>query len=259
MKNLILTLMLVITICSCVSDRDKKWKLAWSDEFDYHGLPDTAKWSYEEGFVRNSEAQYYTANRSENARVENGKLIIEARRDFFHDSAYSSASINTYKKAEFQYGRIEMKAKLPYGNGVWPAFWTLGTNIPEVDWPTCGELDIMEYVGFDTLSIHANIHTEAYNHVLGTNKGNRITTDKPWENFHIYAAEWYKDRIDFYLDTTKYFTFTNEGTGNAVWPFDKPQYILLNLAIGGSWGGLHGIDTTIFPQQYIIDYVRVYK
>lgn len=259
MKNLILTLMLVVTMFSCVSEREKKWKLVWSDEFDYQGLPDTTKWSYEEGYVRNGEAQYYTANRPENARVENGMLIIEARRDFFHDSAYSSASIITYNKAEFQYGRIEMKAKLPYGIGVWPAFWTLGTNIPEVDWPTCGELDIMEYVGYDTLGIHANVHTEAYNHIKGTNKGNRIVTDKPWGNFHTYAAEWYKDRIDFYLDTTKYFTFTNEDTGNDVWPFDKPQYIILNLAVGGSWGGQYGIDTTIFPQKYIIDYVRVYK
>jgi len=258
MKNPVLIMML-ITLFSCTSEKEKKWKLVWSDEFDYQGLPDSTKWSYEEGYLRNGEAQYYTINRPENARVENGMLIIEARRDFFHDSAYSSASINTYSKAEFQYGRIEMKAKLPYGNGVWPAFWTLGTNIPEVDWPTCGELDIMEYVGFDTLGIFANVHTEAYNHVKGTNKGNRITTDELWDNFHTYACEWYMDRLDFYLDTTKYFTFMNEGTGNDVWPFDKPQYILLNLAIGGSWGGQHGIDTTIFPQQYIIDYVRVYK
>jgi beta-glucanase (GH16 family) len=258
MKNLIV-LLVILMMSSCVSDRGKKWQLIWSDEFDYTGLPDSTKWDYEEGYIRNGEAQYYTRNRPENARVENGILIIEARRDFFHDSAYSSASLNTFNKEEFLYGRIEMRAKLPFGNGVWPAFWTLGINIPEVDWPTCGEIDIMEYVGYDTLIIYGTIHTEAYNAAIGTHKGSRIKTDKPWETFHVYAAEWFKDRIDFYLDSIKYFTYLNEGTGNDVWPFDKPQYIILNLAIGGSWGGQYGIDTTIFPQQYIVDYVRVYK
>ncbi len=258
MKKLVL-LLLFCTIISCVSEREKKWKLVWSDEFDYTGLPDSTKWGYEEGFIRNNEAQYYTSNRTENARVENGTLIIEARRDMLNDSAYSSASLNTFNKKEFLYGRIEMNARLPYGNGVWPAFWTLGTNIGDIDWPACGELDIMEYVGFDTLTIHANIHTKAYNHVMGTNKGDRIKVDKPWETFHVYAIEWFRDRIDFFVDTTKYFTFQNEGTGNDVWPFDKPQYILVNLAIGGSWGGQYGIDTTIFPQQYVIDWVRVYE
>jgi beta-glucanase (GH16 family) len=258
MKNLIVLLVL-LTLFSCVHEREKKWKLVWSDEFEYTGLPDTAKWDYETGYLRNAEAQYYTKSRPENARVENGMLIIEARRDFFHDSAYSSASLNTYNREEFLYGRIEMRAKLPYGKGVWPAFWMLGTNISEVDWPECGEIDIMEYVGYDTNTVHATVHTEAYNAAIGTQKGSRIKTEKPWETFHVYAAEWFRDRIDFYLDTTKYFTYRNEGTGNDVWPFDKPQYIILNLAIGGSWGGQYGIDTTIFPQQYIIDYVRVYR
>lgn len=258
MKKLVL-LLLFFTIISCVSEKEKKWELVWSDEFDYTGLPDSTKWGYEEGYIRNGEAQYYTRNRPENARVEDGKLIIEARRDFFHDSAYSSASLNTFDRKEFLYGRIEMNAKLPHGNGVWPAFWTLGINIGDIDWPACGELDIMEYVGFDTLTVHANIHTKAYNHVLGTNKGDRIQVEKPWETFHLYAIEWFRDRIDFFVDTTKYFTFKNEGTGNDAWPFDKPQYILVNLAIGGAWGGQYGIDTTIFPQQYVIDWVRVYE
>ena len=258
MKKLIFLLVL-FTVISCATEKDSSWKLVWSDEFDYQGLPDSTKWDYEEGFIRNRESQYYTRNRPENARVENGMLVIEARRDFFSDSAYSSASLITKNKAEFLFGRIEMNAKLPYGNGVWPAFWMLGTNITDVGWPECGEIDIMEYVGFDTLTIHANIHTEAYNHVKGTNKGDRIVADNPWENFHVYAVEWYEDKLDFYLDTTKYFTFQNEGTGNDVWPFDKPHYIIANLAIGGSWGAQHGIDTTIFPQQYVIDYVRIYQ
>jgi beta-glucanase (GH16 family) len=259
MKNLIILLVL-FTAISCATEKESDWELVWSDEFDYQGLPDSTKWDYEEGFIRNHESQYYTRKRLENARAENGMLTIEARRDdYYDDSAYSSASLITRDKAEFLYGRIEMNARLPYGNGVWPAFWMLGTNISEVGWPECGEIDIMEYVGYDTLTIHGNIHTEAYNHVKGTNKGSRIKTEAPWETFHIYAVEWYKDRIDFYLDTIKYFTFQNEGTGNNVWPFDKPHYIIANLAIGGTWGGQHGIDTTIFPQQYVIDYIRVYQ
>jgi beta-glucanase (GH16 family) len=117
----------------------------------------------------------------------------------------------------------------------------------------------MEHVGFDPHTIHANIHTQAYNHVLRIHKGASITVPAPSTAFHLYAIEWFKDRIDFFVDDTKYFSFTNEGTGWEVWPFDKPHYLLINTAIGGSWGGLHGIDDTVFPQLLYIDYVRVYE
>lgn len=134
----------------------------------------------------------------------------------------------------------------------------LGSNIPTAGWPRAGEIDIMEHVGFDPGVIHANIHTEAYNHVRNTNKGSKITIAKP-EDFHVYAAEWTPSQIDFFVDGRKYFSYANEKTGEAVWPFDQPFYLILNLAIGGSWGGLKGIDDSVFPQRMEVDYVRVYQ
>jgi len=238
---------------------DEQWDLVWADEFNYEGLADPRKWDYETGFVRNREKQYYTKARPENARVENGTLIIESRKEEYEKGQYTSASLHTRHKAEWLYGRIEVRAKLPTGRGMWPAIWMLGTNRDELGWPACGEIDIMENVGFDPNTICANIHTKAYNHVKRTNKGSKITCAKPSEAYHVYAIEWYEDRIDFFLDDQKYFTFTNEGTGNDVWPYDKPHYLILNAAIGGSWGGQKGIDDAIFPQKYCIDYVRVFK
>jgi len=136
----------------------------------------------------------------------------------------------------------------------------LGTSIREgTRWPACGEIDIMENVGFDPDVVHANVHTKAYNHVLGTQKGNRITLSKPYDKFYVYAMEWFEDRIDFYVDDQLYFSFKNEFKGPETWPFDQPHYLILNLAIGGGWGGQKGIDQEIFPQKYLIDYVRVFR
>ena len=210
-------LFLVIAMFS-TSAGAQHWQLVWFDEFNYNGLPDSSKWGYEEGYIRNHEKQYYTSARSENARVENGHLILEARRDSFDDHEYTSASINTLGKATWTYGRVEVRAKLPTGFGMWPAIWMLGTNHKEVGWPKCGEIDIMENVGFDPDAIHGNIHTGAYNHVKKTNKGAAILISKPYADYHIYAIEWSEKKIDFYVDDYKYFTFTNEGTGDAVWP-----------------------------------------
>ena len=242
-----------------VASFDDKWELVWADEFNYKGLADDSKWSYEVGFIRNREKQYYTKARSENARVENGTLIIESRKEKYEKGEYTSASLHTWHKAEWLYGRIEVRAKLPTGKGMWPAIWMLGTNRGKVRWPACGEIDIMENVGFDPDTICANIHTKSYNHVKRTGKGSKIKGEKPYEQYHVYAIEWYEDRIDFFLDDEKYFTFRNEGTGNDVWPYDKPHYLILNAAIGGTWGGRKGIDDTIFPQKYHIDYVRIFK
>jgi len=253
-------LLLICVFISCDSQKSEDKELVWSDEFDYSGLPDSSKWAYEQGMIRNDEAQYYTKERKENARVEDGHLIIEARKEDYKGAEYTSASINTLNKKHFRYGRIEVRAKVPVGNGTWPAIWMLGTNISEVGWPDCGEIDILEHVGYDPQNVHANIHTGAYNHVDGTGKGNTMKLDKPWENFHTYAIEWYEDRIDFFVDAEKYFTFKNDGEGNnATWPFDKPHYLLINLAIGGSWGGQQGIDDEKFPHKYYIDYVRMYN
>ena len=235
-------------------------RLVWSDEFNYTGLPDSTKWSNEQGMIRNNEAQYYTNKRIENARVEKGNLVIEARKEHFKYGKYTSASIETIGKRQFLYGRIEMRAKLPLGRGTWPAMWLLGTDIADVGWPACGEIDIMEYVGFDSLQIHGNINTTSYNHSINTYKGKGLIVDKPWETFHIYAIEWSHEKIDFYCDSTKYFTFENDFKGNNdTWPYDKPHYLILNLAIGGSWGGQKGIDNSKFSQKYYIDYVRYYS
>ena len=244
---------------SITTGNGQVWRLIWADEFASPGLPSSEKWDYEVGAIRNEERQYYTRARRQNVQVANGLLIIESRKEAYQGYQYTSASLRTKGKASWTYGRIEVRAKVPTGRGLWPAIWLLGVNIDEVGWPACGEIDIMEHVGFDPHTIHANIHTQAYNHVLRTHKGASITVPAPSTAFHLYAIEWFKDRIDFFVDDTKYFSFTNEGTGWEVWPFDKPHYLLINTAIGGSWGGLHGIDDTVFPQLLYIDYVRVYE
>jgi beta-glucanase (GH16 family) len=228
----------------------------WQDEFDRDGLPDRTRWDYESGFVRNNERQYYTRERAENARVENGMLVIEARRERFEGADYTSASVTS--RASWTYGRFEVRARLPKGRGTWPAIWTLGANIRQAGWPECGEIDIMEHVGFDPGRIHANIHTRAYNHVQKTNKGNSVAVPDADGAFHVYSATWTPSRITVAVDGRPYFSFDKESGGDAVWPFDKPQYLILNLAIGGNWGGQQGIDDGAFPARYEIDYVRVF-
>ncbi|MBI4877885.1 MAG: glycoside hydrolase family 16 protein [Acidobacteria bacterium] len=241
--------------------RAAEWKVVWADEFNTPGAPDPSKWTYEEGFIRNRESQYYTRDRRENARVENGVLVIEARKEQFgpKPAEYTSASLTTEGKASWKYGRIEVRAKLPAGRGMWPAIWMLGVNRRQAGWPRCGEIDIMENVGFDPDIIHANIHTQAYNHIKKTGKGAKITVPRPHTGFHVYAVEWSELRMDFFVDGQKYFSFENEKTGTEAWPFDQPFYLILNAAIGGAWGGQKGIDDSIFPQRYEIDYVRVHQ
>jgi beta-glucanase (GH16 family) len=141
---------------------------------------------------------------------------------------------------------------------MWPAVWMMPTD-SKAGWPACGEIDIMEYVGHEPDTIHGTVHTADYNHVKKTQKGSRTRLEKPYEGFHVYAMEWDAESIRFYVDETLYFTFKNEGKGSSTWPFDKPFYLKLNSAVGGGWGGQKGIDESIFPQKYSIDYVRVYQ
>ena len=275
MKALIGALLLMLIALTADAD---EWKLVWSDEFDKPGLPDAARWGYETGFIRNHEKQYYTRARRENARVENGMLVIEARKEQYKapgagltvrssrgsktvsgHADYTSASLTTRGKAAWTHGRIDVRAKLPTGRGTWPAIWTLGSNFGQVGWPACGEIDIMEFVGYDPGVVHANIHTKKFNHVMNNGKGDKISIPDASKAFHIYAVEWNAQRMDFSVDAHKYFTFDNEGSGRDAWPYDKDQYLILNLAIGGDWGGQKGIDDKIFPQRYEIDYVRVYQ
>jgi beta-glucanase (GH16 family) len=238
------------------------WKLVWSDEFDTPGLVDTTKWTYEEGYIRNNEKQFYTKARKENCRIEGGNLIIEGIKEKFDIPAgkgkgktvadYTAASIHTAGKFSWQYGRMEMRAKIPQGKGSWPAFWTLGNK---GGWPACGEIDIMEFVGKDPDKIHATVHWDAGGH---KSKGGTVTQKEPWADFHVYAVDWFADRMDFYLDKNKYTSVKIADTeSNGQSSFRTPHYIKLNLAIGGDWGG--AIDDSMLPMKYIIDYVRVYE
>jgi hypothetical protein len=235
------------------------WQLVWQDEFNEPGLPDPSRWGYDTGYIANNEAQWYSGPRKENARVENGHLIIEAHKDNFGGHPISSARLTTATTATWTYGKIEVRAKVPKGKGTWPAIWTLGSNINKVGWPLCGEIDMMEFVGYDPDNAHFNVHTKAYNHVMKTNKGTTIPVPKMSEAFHTYAIEWDAESITWFMDGKKVFSFANEHKTEAEWPFSKPQYLILNLAIGGDWGGQQGIDDSIFPAKFVVDYVRVYQ
>lgn len=235
----------------------------WADEFDKKGLPDAKKWGYDVGGSGwgNHELQYYTKDNLKNARVENGKLIIEAIKEPLEGKNYTSARLTSKGKADFLYGRFEVKAKLPKGLGTWPAIWMLATehSYGQNYWPDNGEIDIMEHVGYDPNVIHASVHTKSYYHSIGTQKTAVKTIPTSMTEFHVYRIDWTPEKIDSYIDGELYFTFKNEKTGWKEWPFDKKQHILLNLAVGGDWGGQKGVDDSIFPQKMEIDYVRVYK
>ena len=242
-----------------------QWRLVWSDEFDYTGLPDPAKWGYDVGGHGwgNKELQYYTERRKENARVENGHLIIEARRDNWEAHEYTSARLVTKNKGDWTYGRIEVRAKLPSGRGTWPAIWMLPTAKDYGGWPNGGEIDIMEHVGFDPDVVHFSIHTKAYNHAIHTQRTAKLKVPTARNDFNVYAVEWTPEEIRGYVNKQLYFTFKNERLTNRdadykQWPFDKPFHLLLNIAVGGTWGGQQGVDETIWPQRMEIDYVRVF-
>jgi beta-glucanase (GH16 family) len=242
------------------------YELVWADEFNTSGLPDASKWGYDVGDGcpnicgwGNNELEYYTANRSENARVENGNLVIEARRENFGSRAYTSARLVSRTKGDWAYGRFEIRAKLPSGVGTWPAIWMLPTEWAYGGWPASGEIDIMEHVGFAPDSIHGSIHTSAYNHTKGTQRTRAITIADAEKAFHVYSIEWTEERIDFYVDSTRYHSFSNEKSGFAAWPFDRTFHLLLNIAVGGNWGGQKGVDQNIWPQQMVVDYARVYQ
>jgi beta-glucanase (GH16 family) len=235
--------------------------LVWSDEFDRDGAPDPARWSYDSGGHGwgNNELQFYTADRRENARVEGGHLLIEGRREPWEGRAYTSARLVSRGKGDWTYGRIEVRAQLPTGRGSWPAIWTLGSATP-FRWPDDGEIDIMEHVGFDHGVVHASVHTARYNHVHGTQRTARTPVPDAATAFHVYATEWTADRIETSVDGRVYFTFVREPQGGrGAWPFDGPQHLLLNVAVGGNWGGRQGVDDATLPYRFLIDYVRVYQ
>jgi beta-glucanase (GH16 family) len=257
---------LTFSLVAQQTTKEKKRKftrLVWFDEFNYNGLPDATKWSYERGYVRNRELQYYTTERKENAEVKGGFLHLVVRNDSFRTNGkvvpLTSASLITKGKKEWTYGRIEIRAKFSSALGTWPAIWTLGSNIDSTHWPACGEIDILEHVGYMPDTVHFNVHTGKYNHVVRTNKGTKIFSKAPDKDFHLYALEWFPDRLDWYYDGKKVYSFANEHSGRDAWPFDRPQFLILNFAFGGSWGGQKGIDITALPQTMLVDYVRLYQ
>ena len=264
----------------CGLAQAQQWQLVWSDEFDGEGAPDSTVWNFEHGFVRNQEAQWY---QSENAYQQDGYLIIEARKEHRPNPSYdpesrnwgkkrefieySSASITTARKKEFLYGRLEVRAKIPTAGGSWPAIWTLGSGI---EWPSCGEIDVMEYYRIKgephILANAAWGNDRRFDAVWNSKRipfSNFIEKNHDWaDQFHIWRMDWDKQHIRIWLDDElmndiDLSTTINGSIGNGENPFHKPQYILLNLALGGMNGG--SIDDSALPMQYIIDYVRIYQ
>ncbi|WP_229247920.1 glycoside hydrolase family 16 protein [Dyadobacter sandarakinus] len=234
----------------------------WHDEFEHAGKPDSSKWSFVMGDHGwgNNELQNYT-DHLENARVENGSLNITAIKEKSGKLEYSSARLISKGKGDFTYGKFEIRAKLPAGRGTWPAIWLLASSndYGNKGWPDNGEIDIMEHVGFDQNRIHGNIHTKAFNHSIKTNKGNNIAAAGVSDDFHIYSCEWTPESVTMLMDGKAYFTFRKEaGYSWPEWPFNKPFHLILNVAVGGNWGGQKGVDDSIFPQKMEVDYVRVY-
>lgn len=240
------------------------YTLVWNDEFSNDGLPDSDKWDYDTGDHGwgNNELQDYTASDTETARIEDGNLVITASLiETPSRKIYRSARLVTRGKQAWKYGRFEIRAKLPGGTGTWAAFWMLPDewNYGNGGWPDNGEIDILEYVGYNPNTVFGTVHTSARNHVQNTEVGEEAIVPEAEEEFHVYALEWNEDSLSVFVDDRKYFTYHNEGKGWEYWPFDKKFHIILNLAIGGNWGGREGVDDSIFPVEYVIDYVRVYQ
>jgi beta-glucanase (GH16 family) len=239
------------------------WKLIWSDEFSIAGLPDSTRWNYDtrgnEYGWGNNELQWYTVANPDNAFVSNGILKITARHEPTHGKEYSSARLTTKEKGDWKYGKFEIRAKMPTGRGTWPAIWMLPTVNSYGGWPHSGEIDIMEHVGYDPDTVHSTVHTTKFNHMIGTQVGKPIYVKTATTGFHVYTTEWDENEIRSYVDGQLYFTFKNDGTGHEAWPFDQPFHLILNLAIGGGWGGQKGVDNSLFPHVFEVDYVRVYQ
>ena len=253
-----------------ISTISENWELLWSDEFNDEEL-DLTKWNklnWKPGWV-NNELQAYT-DRDTNIFLENGHLVLQGNiepgysgTDYIGNNYvadYTSGRVNTDDKFSTTYGRFDIKAKLPAGKGSWPAIWMLGESISSIGWPQCGEIDIMEHVGYDLGLVHGSIHTQDYNHMYGTQKSGSKYVDDVTEAFHVYSLEWSPFYLRYLIDNEPFFFVYNDSNGDfGKWPFNDPHYLILNLAIGGDWGGVQGVSASAFPMKMYIDYVRVYK
>lgn len=262
---MVLLLSMLLFFCASPNGTDNGPTAVWQDEFEYEGAPDPDYWTFDEGDGcprlcgwGNNELQYYT-RRPENVRVENGKLIIEARREAFGSKRYTSARMRATHSVSRTYGYVEVKAKLPFGRGTWPAIWMLPDSATYGGWPRSGEIDIMEHVGFDPGVVHGTVHTESFNHMKGTQVGKQRRVDGFDNAFHVYAINWTPDRIEFFIDGEQYHLFENNGDGTDAWPFDHAFHLIMNIAVGGGWGGREGVDESIWPQRMEVEYVRVYE
>ncbi len=241
-------------------------QLTMSDEFDTDGAPNSAIWGFDIGTGQdgwgNQELQYYT-DRPENVKVQNGILLITADRESFEGSQYTSARLTTKDKFEQRYGRFEARMRLPWGQGIWPAFWMLGADIDENPWPGAGEIDIMEYRGQNPSILIGTVHGPGYSGGESISKEYTLPNDRFDTGFHVFGIEWGPEYINFYVDDVLYNQITpedidEETDGEGVWVFEKPFYILINLAVGGTFLGPPN-EETVFPQTLLVDYVRVYE
>ncbi|MDA3846290.1 MAG: family 16 glycosylhydrolase [Vallitaleaceae bacterium] len=233
-------------------------ELKLKDEFDYEGLPDDTIWTYETGGNGwgNGELQYYTGSDLDNVSVGDGYLHITALEERIDNNFYTSTRMRSID--DITYGRVEVMAQIPGGVGTWPAIWMLPVTDRYGAWPKSGEIDIMEHVGYDMDIVHGSIHTGAFNWREGNHPTSQMTIPKVDATFHLYAIEWTKYQIDFYIDNNLYLTFTNDGVDYSHWPYTDGFYLILNIAVGGAWGGANGIDDSAFPAQMLVDYVRIY-
>lgn len=235
------------------------YKLLWSDHFKVDGAPDSTIWNIDHaghGFG-NNENQFYTRD-LKNAFVKDGILNIVARKEKYEHRDYTSAKLTTYQKKSIHYGRVEVMAKIPQGAGTWPAIWFLGEQFHEIGWPICGEIDLMEHVGKNPKNIHFSLHSKSFNFHRHNQPTMVVYKEDIFDGFHEYAINWDENSISFELDKINVATFKKrENADVEEWPFNQPMYLILNLAIGGNWGG--AIDDSIFPVSLQIKYVNVYE
>lgn len=246
--------------------------LVWSDEFNgaNGSSPDASKWTYDSGVGGNGwgnhELETYT-NRTTNAQIQGGNLVITAMKETYADPSdgvirnYTSARLKTQGLFSQAYGRFEARIRIPAGQGMWPAFWMLGNNITSVGWPKCGEIDIMENIGKEPGTVHGSLHSSStVAHTSDTTAPFSLPAGQNFaDDFHLYAVEWDPGTVRFYVDSNLYATFTqSQWPAGGAWTFDHPFFLILNLAVGGDWPGSPD-NTTIFPQQMLVDYVRVYS
>lgn len=261
-KRIILCISLILSACAMNNSTPAPWELAgwnivWHDEFEGSKL-DLNNWTFDVGGSGwgNAEWQAYTRN-PENVRVEDGMLVIEAREEpnLISGRNYSSARIKTQGLHSWKYGRIEARIKLPYGQGIWPAFWMLGDT--NKGWPASGEIDILEFIGREPDQIYATVHAPGYSGGNGVTTNFDVSADSLKNDFHIYAIEWEENEIRWYFDDQEFFKLTPADVPDA-WIFNHEFFIIMNVAVGGRWPG-YPDETTVFPQQMLVDYVRVYQ